>query len=159
MQLVYSLNWATGHSLWGRISPLCRDAVGVNQLGQTLVGGGGSYPFAEKQSVYSAAPASWATGHSLVGVLSLCRDAVGVNSTGPQDTRWGGGILPLCRGAVGVNQLGQTLIGGGGSYPFVEKQSVYSTATADWARLHLNLDLRTEPKCEACCEVKITIQQ
>ena len=28
---------------------------------RTLVGGGGSYPSAEKQSVYSTAPADWAT--------------------------------------------------------------------------------------------------
>ena len=41
--------------------------------------GGGSYPSAEKQSVYSTAPDDWIKGHSLEkGALLLCRDAVGV---------------------------------------------------------------------------------
>ena len=39
---------------------------------------GKSYPSAERQSVYSTAPANWATWHLLGEVLSLCSDAVSV---------------------------------------------------------------------------------
>ena len=104
--------------------------------------GEGFYPLAEKQSVHSTAPADWATGHLLVGVLPLNREAIGVfyspsrlghrtlvgggltsqqrsnrcilqpKPTGPQDTRWWG------------------------SYLSAEKQSVYSTVPADWATGH-----------------------
>ena len=51
-----------------------------------------------------------------------------------------GGVLPLCRGAVSVfynpSRQGASL---GGSYPSAEKQSVYSTASADWAIHRVNV--------------------
>ena len=82
-------DWATGHTLagdltsqqrfsrcnrqslstgpqdtrWRGILPLCRDAVGVfdspYRLGHRTHVGGGSYPSAEMQSVYSTVPADW----------------------------------------------------------------------------------------------------
>ena len=70
------------------------------------------------QSVYSAATAHWATGHSLWGgVLPLwCSQCIlQPQPTGPQDTR----------------------CGGGGSYLSAEMQSVYSAATANWATGHV----------------------
>ena len=47
----------------------------VSYLGYSLEE---SYLSAEIQSVYSTAPADWATGDSFGGVLPLCRDTVGV---------------------------------------------------------------------------------
>ena len=41
---------------------------------------------------------------------------------------------PGSNGNEGVLRIPQTLVGGG-SYPFPEKQPMYSTASADWARL------------------------
>ena len=103
-----------GHSL-GSL-PLCREAVGVfyspSLLGHQGHSLGESYPSAEKQSVYSTAPAYW-----------------------HQDTRWGS-LTPLQRsdrcilqpqliGPPGHSQIGVL--------PSAEKQSVYSTAPAYWA--------------------------
>ena len=122
---------------------------------KTLIGGE-SYLSAEIQSVYSSAPAYWATGHLLrESLLSICRNAV--YSTAPVDwtTRCGSltppqrcsrcilqpqltrpliaGDLPLCRDAVGVSYspswLDHSL---SESYPSAEMQSVYSTAATDW---------------------------
>ena len=100
-------------------------------------------PPANKQSVYSTAPAEWARypGHSLV-VLTPCKEAVGV-----------------FYGSSRMGKISRTLVGG--SYllqissrcilrpqpngqdiqdtrwwflPPANKQSVYSTAPAEWAR-------------------------
>ena len=130
MQSVYSTalaDWATGHSLWGVLS-ICRDTVCVfyspSRLGLwTLVVCvcvcRGSYPSAETQSVYSAAPADWATGHSLWGVLSICKDTVGVfyspSRLGHRTLVVCRGVLSICRDTVGVfyspSQLGNFYAG------------------------------------------------
>ena len=141
---------ATGHSLVGGGSYPSAEVQSVYSTapaadlatGHSLVAGG-SYPSAEVQSVYSTAPAAdLATGHSLVagGLIPLPRCSRCIlqpqQPTWPQDTRWWEGVLSLCRGAVGVfyspsSRLGhRTLVGGRGSYPFAEVQSVYSTAPA-----------------------------
>ena len=76
-----------GHSLWGGSYPSAEKqsvystAPGDWATGHSLEQGGVSYPSAEKQSVYSTAPGDWATGHSL-------------------ERGWGG--LLLCRDAVGI---------------------------------------------------------
>ena len=153
MQSVYSAapaDWA----LVGRVLPFCRDAVGVfcspsrlssRWAGLTLLQRcsrcilqpqptelslGGSYPSAEMQSVYSAAPADWA----LVGrVLPFCRDAVGVfRSPSRLSSRWAGLTL-LQRCSRCILQPQPTELSLGGSYPSAEMQSVYSAAPADWA--------------------------
>ena len=73
--------------------------------------GGGSYPSAEKQSLYSTAPTDWATHW---GGSYPPAEKQSVYSTPPNDwaTRWGG-VIPLCREAVGVfyssNRLGHSL--------------------------------------------------
>ena len=99
--------WATGHSLgklqrcsqcilqpqptgppdtrWGS----CRDAVDVfyrpSPLShRTLVG-----EVAGMQSMYSTAPAHWATGHSLGELQRRSRCILQPQPTGPPDTRWG----------------------------------------------------------------------
>ena len=95
----------------------------------------------EKQSVYSTAPADWATRHLLGESCPLQRSSRCIlqpQPTEPQDTCWGS--LALCREAVGVfyspSRLShRTLVWG--VLPSAEKQSVYSTAPADWATGHL----------------------
>ena len=87
---------------------------------------GESYPSAEKQLVYSTAPADWAK----------------IVSCPIQDTHWGN-LTPLHRSSWCILQpqlTGQRLfcvIYPGhsleDSYPSAEKQLVYSTAPADWA--------------------------
>ena len=110
-------------------------------------------------------------GHSFGGVLLFCREAVDVfyspNRVGP---RWES--LTLCSEAVGVfhshshshSRLGPHWVSLtplqrssrcirqpqptgsslGESYPFVEKQSVSSTATADWVLIRRVLPLCRE---------------
>ena len=81
---------------------------------------GGSYLSAEMQSVYSAAPAGWATGH-LLGRVFPSAEMQSVYSAAPADWATGhllGRVLPLCRDAVGVfcspGRLGhRTLVGEG----------------------------------------------
>ena len=97
---------------WG-ILPLCRDAVGVfyssSRLGhRTLVGG--IYPSAEFQLRYSAAPAGWATEHSLLESTLLKRCSwciLQLQLTGPQSTRWGN-LTPLQRCSWCILQLQPT---------------------------------------------------
>ena len=81
------------------------------------------------------------SGHSLEGVLPHCRDVVGVfhnpSRLSHQDTRWGE-VLPLRREAVGLLHSPSRLNPQGTRWRRVvltsrEKQSVYSTAPADWA--------------------------
>ena len=79
---------------------------------------GKSYPSAEMQSVYSTAPANWATRHLHGGVLPFCRDAVSV--------------------FYSPSQLGHKTLAWRKSYPSAEMQSVYSTAPANWATRHLH---------------------
>ena len=52
--------------------------------------------------------------------------------------------FPKVQAILEPQQLSRTLVGGRGSYPSVEKQSVYSTALADWANV------------ESVPEIKIT---
>ena len=102
-----------------RVLPLGRDAIGVfycpSRLGHKTLVGGGSYPFAEKLSVYSAPPAEWATGN-FTGECYPLAEKQSVYSAAQVD--WttghflGGGFLPLCRETVGVT---------------------YRTHPADWA--------------------------
>ena len=124
------------YTRWKEVLPFWRGAVGVFYKPRRLshrafIFWDGSYPSAEIQSVYSTAPADWASGHSLGEVFLLCRDTVGVfnnlsrpgrraligrgltllqrcsrcilqpQPSGPQETRWEG-VIPLCRSAVGV---------------------------------------------------------
>ena len=73
------------------------------------------YSSAEIQSVYSTAPADWATEHLFGGggsptsLQGFSRCILLPKLTGAQDIRWRGK-----------------------SYPSAEIQSVYSTAPADW---------------------------
>ena len=114
------------------VSTLGRDAVGVfnspGWLGHSL---GESYPLAEMQSVYSTAPADWATGWGSLTPLQRCSRCIQQpRLIGPL----AGGVLPPCRDAVGVfNSPGWLGHSPGESYPPAEMQSVYSTAPADWA--------------------------
>ena len=75
----------------------------------------GSYPSAEMQSVYSTAPADWATRRSL-GESYPSAETQSVYSTALAD--W------ATRPSLGE------------SYPSAETQSVYSIAPADWATRH-----------------------
>ena len=62
------------------VLPLCREAVGEfyssSPLGYRTLIGGGSYPSAEKQSVYSAVPPDW-VNHIKPKELNKGRHAVG----------------------------------------------------------------------------------
>ena len=108
IHVFYSPSRLGNRTLVGGVVSLCRDGIHVfyspSRLGnRTLVGGsltllqrcntcilqpqptrqqdtrwGESYPSAEMQYMYSTAPANWATGHSLGGVLPFCRDAIHV---------------------------------------------------------------------------------
>ena len=148
--------------LWGGVLPLCRDVVGVfctlSRLGHRTFLGEGSNSSAEMQSVYSAAQADWATGHSLgEGLTSLQRCSRCIlqpQPTEPLDILWGR-VLPLCRDVVGVfctlSRLGQRTFLGGGSNSSAEMQSVYSAALADWATGHsLVGGLTSLQRCSRC---------
>ena len=99
-------DWATEHSLV-RYSPLSRDGVGEfyrpSQLGHSHPHWWG-YPSAEMQSMYSTAPANWATRTLVGGVLPFFWDAVGVfyspSRLGHWHTIWWG--FTLYRDAVSV---------------------------------------------------------
>ena len=138
-----SAEWATQTHVWGGLTPLqicsrcilqpkptgppgyslrwglppCRPAVDVfyslSRLDYQDTRWGGVYSSAEMQSVYSTAPADWAT-IILVGGLPLCRSSVGV-------------FFRLGRLGHPDRRLGR-------SYPSADLQSVYSTAEADWAK-------------------------
>ena len=100
----------------------------------------GSYPSGEKQSVYSTAPADWATrtlvGRGLTPLERSSQCILQPQPTGPPGHSLGG-VLPLWREAVSVfyspSRLGHQDTRWEESYPSGEKQSVYSTAPADWA--------------------------
>ena len=107
---------------------LCRNAVSIfyspswlgNRTLVVVVGSGGSFPSAEMQSVYSTAPADWATGHSFVGGgLTPSAAVQSVYFTAPADWTTGHSLV------VVVVVL-----------PSAEMQSEYSTAPADWATGH-----------------------
>ena len=113
----------------GKVLPLCRGAVSVfcnaNRLGHRTLVGRRPYPSAEAQSVYSASPTDWATGHLLgegFTLLHRCSQCIlQPKPTGPPDTCWGK-FLHFCIGAVSVfcnaNRLGhRTLVGGGKVLP------------------------------------------
>ena len=96
-------------------------------MSRTFVGGGGSYPSAEMQFVYSAVPADWATGHSLGTRSYPSAEMQLVYSTAPadravqfsvlcltQDTSycWVGKIIPLCnRRIISPNNMAKTIYG------------------------------------------------
>ena len=89
--------------------------------------GGGSYPSAEVQSVYSTAPADWATiDRALSGATTPGQSGPG------SDGNEGVLRIPQSSSTVGtspsdslVSYPGHSLWGG--SYPSAEVQSVYST--------------------------------
>ena len=176
MHLVYSTalaSWATRHSLgcrtclqrciwfilqpqptgtqdtlWG-ILPVFRDAFGLFYAPSPLSHRtlfGVSYLSAEMHLVYSTAPASWATRHSLGCRTCLQRCIWFIlqpQPTGTQDTLWG--ILPVFRDAFGLfyapSPLShRTLFGV--SYLSAEMHLVYSTAPVSWATRH-SLGCRT----------------
>ena len=89
-----------------------------NVICKTLVEVGGSYPFAEMQTMYSTVPADWASNiRTLVGRRSCpFVEMQTMYSTVPAD--WASNI--------------RTLVGRR-SCPFVEMQTMYSTVPADWA--------------------------
>ena len=114
-------DWVTGHWLERQV-PLFRDAT-----------------------VYSTAPVDW-SHRTLVGegstLFEKCRQCIlQPQLTRPQDTCWGGGGLTpfqTCSQCILQPQLTgpqDTCLGGG--CLFLEIQSVYSTAPADWATGHL----------------------
>ena len=96
----------------------------------------------EKQTVYSTAPADWATRHSLGEVLLLCREAVGVfySPNRVVHRTLAGEVLSLaeeqsvyftapadCASGLSLKE----------SYTFTVKQSVYSNPhPTDWATRH-----------------------
>ena len=79
----------TGYSTFPRTLELePHHLMEFSVISKTFVGGGGPYPTAEMQSVYSTAPpADWATGH-FWGVLHFCRDAVGDFYSPPDWAIW-----------------------------------------------------------------------
>ena len=86
--------------LFGRVLPFCREAVDVfldpSQLSLWLWW---SYSSVEMQSVYSTAPADWATRWRSLTFLQRCsRCILQLQPTG----QLVGGVLPFCRDAVGV---------------------------------------------------------
>ena len=89
-----------------------------------------SYPSAEMQSVYFTASADWAL---IEGVLPLCRDAVSVfyslSQLGPH---WGS-LTPLQRCSQSILQPQPTGPSLRESYSSAEMQSLYFTASSDWA--------------------------
>ena len=114
------------------VLPLCREAVSVfcrpRRQGHSLKK---SYSTAEKQLVYSAAPANWATHwRSLTPLQRSSWCILQPQPIGPLIE----GVLLLCREAFGVfcspSQLGHSLKE---SYSSAVKQLVYSAAPANWA--------------------------
>ena len=82
----------------------------------------GSYPSADVQSVYSAAPTNWTTGHSF-GESYPSADVQSVSSAAPANWTTG-------------NSFGET-------YPSADVQSVYPAAPVDWAKLKMSRVLVT----------------
>ena len=54
--------------------------------------------------------------------------------------------LPIC-------VLSRTLVGGGGSYPSAEKQSVYSIAPTDWVIISIKVSMRATSRCFFISEI------
>ena len=100
---------------WWRLTHLQRSSLCIlhpkptGPPGHSLVA---SYPSVEKQFVYSAPQADWATRTLIGGILLICREAV-------------------CVFCTSADRTTRTLIGGG-SQPSVDIQSVCSAAPADW---------------------------
>ena len=118
------------------VLPLFRDAIGLfyspSRLSHSLAVG--SYPSSEMLSVYSTAPADWATRWQW-GLTPLPRCYRSILQPQPTEPLVGSGVLPLFRDAIGLfyspSRLSHSLAVG--SYPSSEMLSVYSTAPADWA--------------------------
>ena len=128
-----SLFSVINRTLVGRVLPLCRDTVSgfysPNWLGNRILVVGDGNSSADMLFVYSTASADWAIGYSLRGVLPLCRDAVGV--------------------FYSLSWLGnKTLVEG--SLITAEMQSVYSTASADWAIGHSLRGVLSLQRCSRC---------
>ena len=119
-------------------------------MGQSEPGSDGNKGY----SAFHKAPTLLEPHHQIVeGVLLLCIEPVGVfyslSRLFHQDTRWGREVLPLCREAVSLfyslSQLGNSFRR---SYPSTVKQSVYSTALAEWTLVRSSLSpLQRSSRC------------
>ena len=121
----------------GNFTPLQRCSQCILQLQPTgpLVGGG-PYPSAEMQSVYSTTPSNWATRwRGLISLERCNRCILQLQRTGP--IVWGmfyfSAEMQSIYSTTPANWA--TLWWRGGSYFSAEMQSMYSTTSANWATL------------------------
>ena len=95
-----------------------------------------SFTFLQRSSVYSTAPADWATGLSLGEFyLSAEKQCVFYSPSRLGYRTLVGRVLPFCREAVCILQPQPIGLQDSRweSFTFLQRSSVYSTAPADWA--------------------------
>ena len=143
-------------SCWGCLT-LYREAVGVFYSPRGVVHGtlvGDVLSSTEKQPMYSTAPGEWSTGHLLGMSYPLQRSSRCIlqpQGSGPRDTCWG--CLTLYREAVDVFYSPRGVVHGtlvGDVLPSTEKQSMYSTAPAEWTTgllLGMSYPLQRSSRC------------